>query len=59
MISDNLLSAMAAQPGTDVCVVTCGVEWTIGAMEGSGKYTRTRHLLGGGIPETGSLRNCQ
>jgi len=42
---------MAAQPGTDVCVVTCGVEWTIGATEGSGKYTRTHPLLGGGIPD--------
>jgi len=42
-------AADVSEPTTDVSVVTCGLEWTIGGMEGSGQSTRDRHLFGGGF----------
>ena len=53
-------AADVSEPTTDVSVVTCGLEWTIGGMEGSGQSTRDRHRpIRWGVRYTGSVSNCQ
>jgi hypothetical protein len=59
MISDSLLLSHAICSEADVCVVTCGVECKIGAMEGSRcQPTHSCHLLGEGILYSRSVINC-
>lgn len=41
------MASVASQPAADVSVVTCGVEWTIGDMEGSDQSTSDHCLFGG------------